>query len=286
MTKTPFRSATAALVCAVTLASCKTGDMSQSLVDAASVVPTLNVSASRQRELGDAAAAKTLKMSLVSDDTALVRHLNGVLARLVRASGASDDYVYRLHVLDDPQLNAFTPGGGHMFITTGLIRALKTEAQVAAVIAHELAHITESHVVRGMRDRAGIEALTELTATAVGLKTKHTKAVYDYSVLAAVKGHGRHFESKADELGLETLVKAGYVPEEMLKVFEALKAQYGDRSELANFFHGSHPTNQKRIETLSELIAERYGDVDRSRLVRDTAAFRGIKKSYPAGPGS
>ena len=66
---------------------------------------------------------RRIKMSLVSDDTALVKHLNGILAKLVRASGASDDYVYRLHVLDDPQLNAFTPGGGHVFITTGLIRA-------------------------------------------------------------------------------------------------------------------------------------------------------------------
>lgn len=286
MTKTPFRSVAAVLGCAVMLASCKTGDMSQSLIGAASVVPTLNVSKSRQRELGDAAAAQTIKMSLVSDDAELVKHLNGILAKLVRVSGAPDDYVYRLHVLDDPQLNAFTPGGGHVFITTGLIRALGTEAQVAAVIAHELAHITESHVVRGMRDAAGIEALTELTATAVGLKMKQTRAVYDYSVLAAVNGHGRHFEGKADGLGLDTLVKAGYAPDEYVKVFKALEAQYGDRSELANVFHGSHPTNQKRIKALNELIAEQYGDIDGSSLVRDTAVFRRLKRSYPNGPGS
>ncbi len=280
MTRTPFRNAVAVLVCAVALASCKTGDMSQSLIGAASVVPTLDVTHARQRKLGDAAAVHVLKMSLISDDDALVTHLNGILAKLVKVSGATPDYTYRLHVLDDDQVNAFTPGGGHIFLTTRLIGALATEGQVAAVIAHELAHVTEGHVVRGMRDKAGIEALTDLSATAVGLNSKLTRAVYDYSVLAAVNGHGRSFETKADELGLETMVKAGYDPGEMLKVFEALRALYGDRSELANFFHGSHPTNAKRIEALKDMIAERYGDMDRSSLVRDTAAYRTLTAKH------
>ena len=221
MTLTQFRTAAAALVCALALTSCKTGDMTRSLTGAATVVPTLNTSKSRQRELGDAAAVKVNKMSLVSDDTALVEYLNVVLAKLVRVSKAPDDYTYRLYVLDDAQVNAFTPGGGHVFVTTGLIRALETEGQVAAVIAHELAHITESHVVRGVRDKAGIEAITDLGATAVGLDSKLTRAVYDYSVLAAVNGHGRRFEMEADFIGLEALVAAGYDPNEMLAVFEA-----------------------------------------------------------------
>ena len=229
MTSLPFRNAIAALACALVLGSCKTGDMSRSLMGAATVVPTLDVSASRQSEVGTAAAAKINKMSLVSDDTALVDYLNGMLAKLVAAAGAGDGYSYRIYVLDDADVNAFTPGGGPIFVTTGLIRALETEGQMAAVIAHELAHVTESHVVRGMRDRAGIEAITDLTATAVGLDSKLTRAVYDYSVLAAVNGHGRRFEMEADFLGLQTMVAAGYDPHEMLKVFEALKALYGDR---------------------------------------------------------
>lgn len=270
----------AAMLCAVALAACKTGDMTRSLLGAASVVPTLNVSPARQRELGDAAARKFTKMSLVSDDTALVTHLNRVLAKLVAAAGATDAYTYRLHVLDTAEINAFTPGGGHVFVTTGLVRALKTEGQMAAVIAHELGHITESHVVRGMRDKAGIEAITDLTASAVGLDSKLTRAVYDYSVLAAVNGHGRRFEMEADFIGLQTMVAAGYDPNGMLEVFEALKALYGDRSEVANFFHGSHPTNRKRIETIGKLIAKHYGALDRSTLVRDTDAYRRIKRAY------
>lgn len=270
-----------ALACALGLASCKTGDMSQSLMGAASLVTTLDVSKARQRDLGNAAAVHVTKSSLVSDDEALVAHLNAVLGKLVRAAVAPGEYRYRAYVVEDAALNAFTPGGGHVFVTTGLIRALDNEAQMAAVLAHELGHITESHVVRGMRDKAGMQVAGNLGASAIGIDTALTRAVYDYSVLAAVKGHGRRFEMEADALGLETMLGAGYDPYEAVNVFEALRRMYGDRSKLATFFHGSHPTNQKRIETINKLIAGNHAGLDRSALVRDTRAYAKIKKRYP-----
>jgi predicted Zn-dependent protease len=56
---------------------------------------------------------------------------------------------YRVYLIDSPHANAFTPGGGHIFVTTGIIRRLRTEAQLAMVLAHEMAHNRAIHVVKG-----------------------------------------------------------------------------------------------------------------------------------------
>ena len=271
------------VVCIAALAACKTGDMSKSIIGAASLVTALDVSEQRQREIGHAGAVHVRKNALVSDDRELIAHLNGVFTRLAAAAGAPGEYTYQVHVLEDSQLNAFTPGGGHVFITTGLIRALGTEGEVAAVLAHELGHVTESHVVRGMRDRAGIQVAADLGASATGINSKMMRELYGYVLEAAVNGHGRRFEEDADALAIHTMVAAGYDPTGAILVFEALRRMFGDRSELANFFHGSHPTNQKRIEAIRAILAEKYRDLDRTGLVRDTPAFARIKTRYQNG---
>lgn len=273
----PVRFFLMALLCALLPGACKTGNMAGSLTDAATLATTLNTSKARQRELGDAAAGETVRQYLRSDDTAFETYLNRIAVKLARAAGATD-YTYRLYLLDDAQVNAFTPGGGHIFVTTGLARALKTEAQMAAVIAHEIGHITESHVVRGIRNRMGMQVAAKLGVDAVGLKSPAARTVYGYAINAAIKGHGRTFEAKADELGLDTLVKAGYDPRAAPQVFEVLRRLYGDRSELATFFHGDHPTNTQRIQVLNARIAERHGQ---ARGIRDTAAYRRFKARYP-----
>ena len=275
----PIRILVGALLCAVVLGACKTGNMAGSLTDAASVATTFNTSTARQRELGDAAAGELIRQHLHSDDKKFETYLNEIAVRLARAAG-NNDYTYRLYLLDDAQVNAFTPGGGHIFVTTGLVRALQTEAQMAAVIAHEIGHITESHVARGIRNRMGMQVAAKLGVEAVGLQSPAARTVYSYAINAAIRGHGRTFESTADRLGLDTMVKAGYDPHAAPQVFEALSSLYGDRSELATFFHGDHPTNQSRIEALNAQIAERYGDLDRSKLTRDTPAYRRFKKRY------
>ena len=275
----PIRILLGALLCAALLGACKTGNVAGSLTDAASMASTLNTSTARQRQLGDAAAGALVRQHLRSDDKEFEAYLNRMAVTLARAAG-NNDYGYRLYLLDDAQVNAFTPGAGHIFVTTGLVRALQTEAQMAAVIAHEIGHISESHVARGIRNRAGMQVAAKLGVEAIGLKSPAARTVYNYAINAAIKGHGRTFESTADRLGLETMVKAGYDPHAAPQVFEVLSRLYGDRSELATFFHGDHPTNQSRIAALNAQIAERYGGLDRSKLIRDTPAYRRFKKRY------
>ena len=276
----PIRIMIGALLCAVLLGACKTGNVAGSLTDAVSAASTLNTSTVRQRQLGDAAAGALVRQHLHSDDKEFEAYLNRMAVKLARAAGNAD-YSYRLYLLDDAQVNAFTPGAGHIFVTTGLVRALQTEAQMAAVIAHEIGHITESHVARGIRNRAGMQVAAKLGVEAIGLKSPAARTVYTYAINAAISGHGRMFEATADQLGLDTMVKAGYDPHAAPQVFEVLSRLYGDRSELATFFHGDHPTNQSRIEALNARISERYGGIDRSGLIRDTAAYRRFKKRYP-----
>lgn len=276
----PIRTTIALLLTALMFASCKTGNMMGSLADAAAALTTtLDQSKSRQRKLGDAAAVHINKNHLRSDDRALEAYLNQMTQKLATAAGAAD-YTYRLYLLEDAQVNAFTPGGGHIFVTTGLMRALENEGQMAAVIAHEIGHVTESHVVRGIRDKLGIQVAAKAGAQAIGIEAGITRQIYDYSVLAAANGHGRQFELKADYLGLDTMIKAGYHPDGALGVFEALRRLYGDRSELATFFHGSHLTNVERIKALRDRLSKQYSGFDTSGLIRETAAYRRFKARY------
>jgi predicted Zn-dependent protease len=132
------------------------------------------------------------------------------------------------------------------------------------ILAHEIAHVTEGHVLKGAQAAQGIQLLAQVAAiagSATGvLKGNTLQMVTGYVVNAAVNGHGRSQESDADTIGLDYLVKAGYDPREAPRTFELLLKEYGDPAPLQNFFYGDHPTNVARIERTSQLVQSQYAD--------------------------
>lgn len=192
------------------------------------------------------------------EDQRLQTYVNEVGQRTAKA-GHRPELEYHFMVLDSEDINAFTTGGGYVYITRGIMNYLNSEAELAAVLGHEVGHITARHPVR----QQSKSALSNIGAAAVGIFTGSADlaGLANYAGAALVSGYGRDQELEADRLGAEYLVKTGYSPEHMIDVVRLLKNQ--EMYELARareekrqprVYHGvfaTHPDNDQR---LSEVV--------------------------------
>lgn len=214
-------------------------------------------------EIGTSNATQFEAQAPLVDDPALDAYLDAIVQRLV-PHAKPRPFEYRLKVVDDSSMNAFTFGAGKLYVNRGLLARMDNEAQLAMVIAHEIAHAAESHVTDGMRANAGISMLGQLAGRAAASSGRIDYEVlshtYNYSMNAAISGHGRTQESDADELGLEYLVRAGYDPREASKTFARLLEEYGDPSKVEAFFYSDHPRNEQRMKRIAEWIEKKYDD--------------------------
>jgi predicted Zn-dependent protease len=223
------------------------------------------------------------------DDPALDAYLNGIVQRL-SAQATPRSFEYRVKVVDDPNVNAFTFGAGRLYVNAGLLARMENEAQVAMVLGHEIAHAAHSHVTEGMKATAGINMLGQLAGQAAASSGRIDYEVlqhtYNYSMNAATNGHGRSQESEADELGLDYLVNAGYDPREASGTFEQLLKEHGDPSKMDAFFYSSHPRNQERMERTTKWVEEKYSDrLATGTWIVDTPEYQEVVRNIVAAMG-
>jgi predicted Zn-dependent protease len=191
----------------------------------------------------------------VYGDQALNDYVQRVGRKLAQVSHRSN-LIYRFTVLDTPEVNAFALPGGYIYITRGLLVYLSTEAQLAAVLGHEIGHVTARHAVRqhSAAMTAGILGAVIAAATDIPAAGDLT----NIAGTALVRGYGRSHELEADSLGSEYLARAGYDPDAMLDVIRVLKDQELFEKQLAreedrdpSYYHGlfaTHPENDKRLQ--------------------------------------
>jgi len=153
-------------------------------------------------------------------DTALQRYVQELGMRLA-AQSERPNLPWTFRVVDDPVVNAFALPGGYIYITRGILAHLNSEAELAAVIGHEIGHVTARHSVT----RMSTQQLAQL-GLAVGVALRPELGGYAQAASAGLQllflKHGREDESQSDELGLRYMMRAGYDPREMAGVFEML----------------------------------------------------------------
>lgn len=222
------------------------------------------------------------------EDPLLDAYLSEIMQRLV-AVAHPRPFTYTVRVVNDGSINAFTFGGGILYVHAGLLARMDNEAEFAMVLGHEIAHVTERHIPKGIEATYGMQLIGQLGAmgaAAAGhpMQGEVLQKTYDYSMKASVTGHGRAAESEADVVGLEYMFKAGYDPRESPKTFQLLQKEYGDQGRVENFFYGSHPTNQSRIENLDGLLKSKYEkDIADKKLLVNTAEFRQRTRALVVG---
>ena len=163
---------------------------------------------------------------------------------------------YYFYIIDDPGINAFTPGNGYIYMNRGLLTFFTSEAQLAAVLAHEIGHVTENHVGRQKRNAV----LGKVAATAATIVTRHGSVgdAITLSNAARFSGYGREMELEADERAAEYLYRSNYNPSAMLEVLGVLKdhQRFSSQKEKnkgrnGGTYHGvfsTHPRNDKRLK--------------------------------------
>lgn len=188
------------------------------------------------------------------DDPALQEYVNEVGQR-VAAKSDRPKLAYTFTVLDNDDLNAFATAGGFIYVFRGLLSFVNSEAELAAVLGHEIGHAAARHPVRQQSQ----STLAGLGAAVVGIFTGNVGLgeLAGYAGTALVTGYGRDMELEADRLGAQYITRAGYRTDNMINVVRLLKnqelfevAQARKEGRQPKVYHGvfaSHPDNDTRL---------------------------------------
>lgn len=170
-----------------------------------------------------------------------------------------DEYRWEYNLVQDDQINAWCMPGGKIVFFTGILPICKTDAGIAAVMGHEIAHALANHG----QQRMSAAMLQQGGATAVGLLTQNSSPLAQ-QVWSTVYGTGtqvgvmlpfsRANESQADEIGLTLMAIAGYNPNEAVEFWSRMSEATG--SDSGSSFMSTHPGNEQRIEQLKNLLPQ------------------------------
>jgi predicted Zn-dependent protease len=208
----------------------------------------------------------------------LQAYVDGIGQKLAKHSHRPE-LQYRFTVLDSAEINAFALPGGYIYVTRGIMAFLNSEAELAAVVGHEIGHVTARHSVRQASAAQGTDmALNVLSVFAPTLRGSGVQNLVSLFGNALIAGYGREHELEADRLGAEYLARAGYDPDAMIRVIGVLKNQELFDAEVAKqegreprAYHGlfaTHPDNDRRLhEVVGAAKHYRVGNVSDSRDV-------------------
>lgn len=240
------------------------------------------MSEKREKEIGLDEHEKVLESALVYNDEKLQKYVEEVGNRVAAASHRPDlDYTFT--VIDSPEINAFALPGGYVYVNRGLLAFMNNEAELAAVLGHEIAHITARHAVQrqGRGQLAKIAATVGGFATAVATGSGYVgQQISDIASIWAqtgLSGFGREQELEADRLGAEFIVSAGYEPQAVIDVITVLKNHEDFNRKVAvntSTYHGlfaTHPRNDKRLKQAIEEVDQMS---DKELVSIDDANFR------------
>jgi predicted Zn-dependent protease len=229
--------------------------------------------------LGRSVAAHILgKYSLYTEKPEITKYLNLICMALAINSSSPNWYNgYYVIILDDPALTACSTPGGHIFISRGLIELTSSEDMLAAIIAHELAHIQLMHGTADIMYNRLIQQLAQdrnRISQSFAVDTQQqlfSNAVNEIVQNLFSKGYSQLQEFEADSKAISLLISAGYNPQSLMELLRILERLQGNQPvSLAN----SHPLSFQRIDNLQRQMSSQYRLTDNSAF--RTARFNNI----------
>ena len=192
------------------------------------------------------------------ENPALQNYIDSVGQRIARISHRPG-WEYHFTAVEHKMVNAIALPGGHIFVTKGMLEKLTTEAQLAALLAHEIVHITARHSSAAISRQMGLSFLL-FGATAAGAKIPQEAGLA--LQLIGLK-YSRVQERQADVAGMDYMVVAGYNPYGAVELMQMLEDQ--DKVRPVEFL-SSHPSPKNRIISLNARIQTRYDSLEGLRI--------------------
>lgn len=187
-------------------------------------------------------------------DEILQGYIDSVGQKIARVSH-KPDLEYHFTALDHKSLNALALPGGYVFVTRGMLEKLKTEAQLAGILAHEVTHVVARDSSVAMSREIGISVLLSAAATQDVPQGVLTAADVTRQILGL--HYSRKDEQDADLAGLDYMVEAGYDPQGMIETMQMLQDQQSVRPIE---FYSTHPNPENRMAYLTLKIQAKYSD--------------------------
>lgn len=178
---------------------------------------------------------------------------------------------WQFHVVQDDAINAFAIPGGHVYVNTGLIKNADNAAELAGVMAHEIAHVLARHSTQQLSRQYGLSMIASLV---LGQNPSQLAAIAAQIVgTGAMARFSREAEAEADAIGIQAMAAAGYNPIAMATMFEELLAHRQSQPGRVAQFFSSHPLTEDRIRQARKRAAQ-LGE--RGRL--DDPQFQQIRR--------
>ena len=215
-------------------------------------------------QMGREYNSQILKMNPVYEDQELQEYVQSIGESLAIKSHRPN-LIYRFTVLDSPDINAFALPGGYIYINRGLMSYFSSEEELAAVLGHEIGHVTARHSVRQYSQ----SQLMGILSAAIEVNAGRTAGnIANLASGALLSGYGREMELEADDLGAQYIYQDGYSPQGMYDVLSVLKDQeiYAkkiaeQRGQEPRSYHGvfaSHPSNDLRLQEVLDNVSNSY----------------------------
>jgi len=218
--------------------------------------------------IGRDAAAVLLGASKPVNDPELQRYVNKVGRWVVNQTNRAH-LPWRFAVLSSTHVNAFATPGGNIFITDGLLRTLTGEAELAAVLAHEVAHVIQKHHIKAMSslNTSGLSGVLKLAGqTKAGQSNRMTTAVVGQVKDVYLRGLDKDDEFEADRMGVVIASRAGYDPFALVAVLQTLDSIDPEHSSLS-LLYKTHPTASDRLDRLDPALAQFDDHAEESPLL-------------------
>ena len=227
----------------------------------------LNPSATEEKKIGAQYAPEmTKQMGGKIENAQLQSYINEVGQKIAKVSHTPNDH-FEYTALNDKTVNAFALPGGYIFITKGMLEQLSSEAQLAAIFAHETTHVTAHHSATAMGQQIGFELV--LGTIGMAKTPQGVMQVAQISSQLAELKYSRTHETEADLIGLDYMVKAGYNPIGMVQTMQILQKQSGGKS---SDWLSTHPSPANRLGVIQDKIHSKYRDA--GNLATNEAAFQ------------
>lgn len=210
-------------------------------------------SVEKEMALGKQLAEEVARQAKIVDDPIVAEYVNRLGQNLARHSDAKVPFSFK--VIEDDNLNAFALPGGYIFVHTGLIKIADEEDELAAAMAHEIAHVAARHLTcRATQNQLARMGTLPISVLLGGLGGYAARQAANAAIPMTFLSFSRHDESEADFLGVQYMWAAGYDPNGAVTIFEKMESMQRSQPGAISKLLSTHPMDSDRIAKTEQEI--------------------------------